>query len=104
MSDARIILTPDEAISLLLEGDYIHNYANPRGGLFLGVDYDREDAIEAFRKAKQIEIGGPGCKSMGHPLAVWESDDRVTFFAADMAKVEAFEASRLAASPDEGDR
>lgn len=99
MDDDKVIITADEAASLLQDGKYVHNYANPAGGMLLGVDYDRDDAIEAFRKAKQIEIGGPGCKAIKHPLAVWGDDNHVTFFAADMAKVEAFEAARLPIAP-----
>ena len=93
MSDAKIILTPDEAISLLADGEYVHNYANP-GGMLIGCDYGREDAIKAFRSAKQIEIGGDACKAMRHPLAVWETEKRVTFFEADMAKVAALEGAK----------
>lgn len=94
MSEDKVILTPDEAISLLHDGEYIHNYANPRGGMFIGCDYDRKDAIEAIRAAYQIEIGGPECKRMRHPLAVWSSENRVTFFEADMGKVDAFEVAK----------
>jgi hypothetical protein len=92
----KVTITPAEAESLLADGEYVHNYANPAGGLLLGVDYDRADAIAEFAKAIAIEIGGDGCKSMGHPIVVWHSKDRYTFFAADMEKVKKFEADRAA--------
>lgn len=92
MSDDDIcLLTAEQAVSLLPEGEYVHNFANPAGGLMLGCDYERADAIKALSEAKRIEIGGEGCKRIKHPLAVWDKNDRLTFFAADMAKVEAFE-------------
>ena len=94
MSDDKVILTPDEAAALFPDGDYVHNYANPSGGLFLGIDYDRSDAIAALQRAKQIELGGPGCTAMKHPIVVWENERRCTFFEANMDKVKAFEASR----------
>lgn len=91
----RVIISPAEATALLIDGaEYVHNYANPSGGMFLGVDYDRADAIEAFEKAKQIEIGGEGCKGMRHPLVVWDTDNHYTFFEADMDKISAFEEAR----------
>lgn len=88
--DDKVILTPDEAISLLAEGEYSHNYANPRG-MLIGCDYERDGVVKALREAKQIEIGGDACKSMRHPLAVWDAKDRLTFFEADMEKVAALE-------------
>jgi hypothetical protein len=96
MSDEKIILTPDEAESLLLEGEYVHNYSNP-AGMLLGCDYGREDAIAELRKAHAIELGGDGSKSIKHPIVCWHTEKRHTFFEADMEKVEAFEAARSAA-------
>lgn len=90
MTDEKIILTPDEAISILKEGNYVHNFM--QGGFaLLGCDYSREDAIKALRDSFQIEIGGDTCKAMQHPLAVWASDDKVSFFEADMQKTLAME-------------
>lgn len=95
MSDKKMVITAAEAESLLIDGaEYVHNYLNPRGGMLLGCDYERADAIAAFEKAIGIEIAGPGCKAMKHPLAVWKTETDVSFFEADMAKVEAFEAAR----------
>lgn len=96
MSDERLIITADEAISLLPSGKYVHNFA--QGGMALiGCDYSRADAEKALRGASEIEIAGDMARGMKHPIACWESDNRVTFFAADMDKLDAFEASRLAA-------
>lgn len=99
MSDEdKMIITAAEAESLLPEGDYVHNYANPGAGMFIGCDYDREAAIEEFKKAVQIEIAGPNCKAMKHLIAVWHNKSHVTFFAADMDRLAAFEAARAGTS------
>jgi hypothetical protein len=91
MTDEKIILTPEEAISLLPDGGYVHNYINNAPGLFIGCDYDRADAEAHIRKSVQCELTGPHCKRMKHGLAVWSSKTRVSFFETDMAKLEAME-------------
>lgn len=92
--DDKMIITPAEAESLLAEGEYVHNFANPGAGLMVGCDYERANAIEAFKSAHSIEIGGDGCKRMKHPIVVWDSPRHYTFFEADMEKLAAFEAAR----------
>lgn len=96
-ADDKFLLTPAEAESLLADGEYIHNYIGG-GMMVIGRDYSRTEAVEAFNAAKSIEIGGPSCKAMRHPIAVFDANDRLSFFEADMTKVEAFEAARLAAA------
>ena len=92
MEDERIILTPEQATALLCDHEYIHNFANPAGGMFIGYDYERADAIAAFGTAKKIELAGENAKGMKHPIAVWDKAERLTFFEADMDKVAEFEA------------
>jgi hypothetical protein len=98
MSDEKIILTPDEAIGILTSGKYIHNYANPGGGIFIGVDFERPDAEKHIRDALQLEIGGPACKKMKHGLVAWSSERRCTFFETDPDKLDALEAAKAASS------
>lgn len=89
----RVLLTADEAISLLPDGPTVHNFKG--GGMVLmGADWDRESAIDAIRSAYAVELGGGASYSMGHPLAVWASERRVSFFEANMEKVAALEAAR----------
>lgn len=90
MSDERLIITPKQAATLLPDGEYIHNFANPNG-MMIGCDFERSDAIKALNSAKQIEIGGDQCKSMNHALVVWDSEKRYTFFATDADRVEEME-------------
>ena len=99
MTDEKILLTADEAISLLPEGEYVHNFVNNVPGMFIGCDYERAEAENHIRKALQCEIGGDACKGMKHGLVVWTSKNSLSFFATDMAKLAAMEAQR---SPDTG--
>lgn len=91
MANERRPLTPDQAISLLTESEHVHNYT--MGAVMIGIDYTREGAIEAFRDAVLIELGGPGAMAMRHPIVVWDTPTHRTAFEADMKKVAAFEAA-----------
>lgn len=94
-ADDELLLTPAEAESLLEDGDTVHNFV--ANGMMIGCDYSRAEAIKAFGVARRLEIGGPGCKAMGHAIAATEHNGRVSFFAADREKVEVFEAAKVAA-------
>jgi hypothetical protein len=94
MNDVRLFLTPDEAISALPEGEYVHNTTG--GMIRIGVDYTRAGAEEALRTAHKIEIGGPACRAARHPIVMWDSPTHCTFFEADMDKLDALEADKLA--------
>ena len=91
MNDDRLILTPEQAESVLPEGEYIHNFRNPTG-MLVGCDYDRDGAVKALHDAKQIEIGGDQCKAMKHGLVVWDDDKSYSFFATDGERLEKLEA------------
>ena len=97
MTQQKVILTADEAISALPDGEYVHSQMNPSGGMFLGCDYDHSDAVELLNNAEQIEIGGPMCRSMGHPLVVWKKDDNrgPIFLEANMDKLNSIEQEKL---------
>lgn len=97
-AERPLILTPEQALALMPEGEYIHNFVGGRG-IIIGCDWTRAEAIDALHRAVQIEIGGPQCKKMGHPIIVWDSKTHHCFAQADMAKVEAFEAAALATPP-----
>lgn len=101
MSDeAKFIITPEEAESLLYDGaDSVHNFMDA-GIALVGCDWSRESTIEAFKEAIQIEIAGPSARGMNHALAVWSSKTEHSFFEADPEKVEAFERAKHAARSD----
>lgn len=92
MSDNKVILTAEQAEALLAPGERVHNFANP-AGMLVGCDDDRDRAIAALKAAKQIELGGPACMAMKHPIVVWDSEKHCTFFEADMDKIAALEST-----------
>lgn len=95
-TDDKLVLTAEQAIALLPDGEYVHNFA--QGGMALiGCDYSREDAISALNAASLIEMAGPSAMALEHPIATWDPNDRLTFFAADMDRVEAMLADRVPA-------
>jgi hypothetical protein len=92
--DPKLIITVEEAISVLSDDDTVHNFAQA-GPMLIGVDYDRDQAIDALRGAIQIEISGPAARGMGHGLAVWSDKTSVSFFEADPEKLDALERAKL---------
>jgi len=97
MSDDPIILTPEEAESLLVDGDTIHNFMQA-SIMLVGCDYDRAEAIAAIKAATSLEIGGDQCKSLNHALVCHEANGRYSFFETDPARVEAMEAAKAPAA------
>jgi len=93
--EARLFLTPDEAVSILPDGEYVHNTTG--GPIMIGVDYRHANAVKALREAYKIEVGGPVCRRMGHPLVMWDSPKHCTFFQADLTKLDALLASKAEA-------
>lgn len=93
VDEPPILLTPEEAESLLLPGPTVHNFI-PASFAIIGCDCSRKHAIETFKAAIRIEIGGPNMKGMHHPIVVWESKNKMRCYEADMEKVEAFEKAR----------
>jgi hypothetical protein len=94
MSDTNVILTADQAESLLPPGEQVHSFVNPPWG-FVGCHNSRKHALRRIREAKLLEIGGERAKRMKHALVVDAREGGYTFFATDMEKVEAME-QRLA--------
>lgn len=94
-SNKRMVITAEEAESLLYDGtDTVHNFKDG-GAMLIGIDYDREDAIESFRQAVQIEIAGAGARGMRHAICVWRAEKDYSFFEADPEKVDALEKEKL---------
>ena len=56
MHDERVILTEEQALAMLPEGDQIHTFRD--GGIaLLGADWNRADLEQAIRVNK-CEVGG----------------------------------------------
>ena len=69
MSDAKIILTPEQALSMLPNGDQIHTFRSASVAL-IGADWDRVDLEKAIRE-NVCEVGGVHCQAVNHGLVVW---------------------------------
>ena len=69
MKDEKSILSFDEAVKLLPEGENIHTFRNS-GGMLFGADWDRETLLTAMKEASEIEETGPMAQAMGHGLAI----------------------------------
>ena len=90
MSDTRLILTPDQAESLLPVGERVHGFANPPWG-FVGCDSSRKDVVRLIREAKLLEIGGERAKRIKHALVVHAREGGCKLFATDTERVKAME-------------
>jgi hypothetical protein len=66
--DGIVLLSYDEAVALLPEGDKIHTFVD--GGLALvGADWDRDDILRLLRETERREVTGPAAQAMGHGMA-----------------------------------
>ena len=69
MSDDKVPLTAEQAISMLPDGESVHTFRD-MPGIMLGADWNRDTLIEAIRNSK-CEVGGKACQGMNHGLVVW---------------------------------
>lgn len=72
MSEDPIILSKEQALSMLGDEEHIHTFRNTGFALF-GCDWKRESIIEAINE-NECEIGGPACQHMNHGLAIHVGD------------------------------
>lgn len=72
MSDDRVVLSKEQAISMLSDDETIHTYRNA-GFMLVGCDWDRAELLEAIEK-NECELGGPMCQQMRHGLVIHIGD------------------------------
>jgi hypothetical protein len=77
-SDDVVLLSYDEAVALLPDGDTIHTFLNP-AGMLVGADWDREQVLDLLRTTDRREVTGPEAQSFGHGLAAWDPRGHVVF-------------------------
>jgi hypothetical protein len=71
MGDEEVrLLTYDEAVSLLPDGDQVHAIVGGDVAL-LGAHWDRANILELLATADQREVTGPQARAHGHGLAAW---------------------------------
>jgi hypothetical protein len=84
--NGKTLLSPDEAMALFHEGEYVHTQYDS-GCMLIGADRSRADLKKTLEEAVQIEIGGPACRAAGHGIAVWEDERTILFVQHDKAKL-----------------
>lgn len=93
MSERRYI-TPDEAISLLPDGDEIHTFVD-NGFSLIGADWSREEIIDKISSSDVRELTGPAARGMGHGLVVYNKSAKyqsdLLFIETDKARLDAFD-------------
>lgn len=75
----KVILSADDAIAMLPEGNDIHTFMNP-GGMLIGADWSRESIEKAIRETNNRELAGSMATDMGHGLCI-NHDGRRLFVA-----------------------
>ena len=68
------IISYEEAVKLLPDGEYIHTFDNPVAGVLAGVDWDRNDILEAMQ-CHEISLAGEQAQAMNHGIAIKMGDD-----------------------------
>ena len=87
------IITSEEAIELLPEGDEIHTFYN-MGMIIIGADWEREDVIEKLEAVDVIELTGECARSMNHGICAYNHgclQAEILFIETDMAKLNSFD-------------
>jgi hypothetical protein len=74
-----VLLSYDEAVALLPEGERIHTFLDS-GIALIGADWDRGDVLALLRETNRREVTGPAAQSMGHGLAA-DRDGSPVFIA-----------------------
>lgn len=90
MSDDKRMITPAEAMELMLPGVYVHTFRNP-GGALLGADIRRirlESLLQEFPDT--IEIAGDLARRMKHGIIVTDQTGPL-FIETDPEKLNAFD-------------
>lgn len=87
MSD-KTLLTYEQAIAMLPDGEEIHTFRNFPMGL-IGADWDREGLLEAI-KTGSPQIGGKTCRELGHGLVIFTGDEPL-FIETKKNAIEEFE-------------
>lgn len=71
MSDEREPVTYEQAEKMIGDGERVHTFRNPAGGLMLGCDWDRADILDHIKK-HGAELSGPSAAAMRHGLVLMD--------------------------------
>jgi len=71
--DEPVLLSYEEAVALLPDGDRVHTFLDA-GGALVGADWDRADILRLLETSSRREVSGPAAQGFGHGLAVLRDD------------------------------
>lgn len=71
--DEKELLTYDEAVALLPDGERIHTFLDANGVL-LGADWGRAKVLALLKASDTREVTGPSAQAIGHGLAAFRAD------------------------------
>ena len=90
----KIFLTPEQAISVLHDGDSVHTFYNPGFGL-VGADWSRTDIEDKLKASDIIELTGIVARSMGHGICAYSKNTKdlseILYIETDEARLSALE-------------
>jgi hypothetical protein len=77
-SDKIILLSYEEAVALLPDGDRVHTFLDS-GIALVGADWDRADILSLLERTERREVTGPAAQGFGHGLAAFREDGTPVF-------------------------
>lgn len=90
----KAYISPEQAISVLPDGDSVHTFYNPGFGL-VGADWSKEEIVDKLRNSDRIELTGPMVRNMGHGICAYSKDAKyqsdILFIETDEARVSRLE-------------
>lgn len=91
-----MFLTKEQALSLMQVQEDGSVHAQKDGGMvIIGADWGKDSVEDALDTAEIIEIGGKGCRAMGHAIVVIPKNAKyqseIVFFEHNEDKLKAFE-------------
>jgi hypothetical protein len=76
MSDDKELLTYDQAVALLPDGETVHTFMQA-GPVLLGADWSRAAILDLLTATDCLEVPGPEAQAMGHGLVAWRGGSPV---------------------------
>lgn len=98
----KYLLTTDEAIALLPDGQTVHTFMSPAVNTLVGADWTRDEIIELVTKC-ETQLSGEAAKGMKHGIAAFRPKIGFVFIETNMeklAKLESEIVNQLQPQPD----
>lgn len=90
----KTYITPEQAISVLPDGDSVHTFYNPGFGL-VGADWSKADITDKLRGSDIIELTGASAREMSHGICAYSKDAKyqsdILFIETDETRISELE-------------